>query len=124
LDESMFKAVSNTGIEPEASWVVRLSNEGVSCVRPSGLTEAVEWDDLKEVVIVTTDEGPFATDVMWLLLGEKSSCTVPLGATGEDELIERLQLLSGFDNEAMIEAMSSTSNGRFICWEKKATAAS
>lgn len=117
--KSRFEAASKAGIDAEANWVVVLSDEGVSCAGPNGVVEAVEWDDLKEVAIVTTDEGPFAADVMWLLLGEKSGCMVPLGATGEDKLIERLQALPGFNNEVMIDAMSSTSNRKFVCWEKK-----
>lgn len=120
--KSRSEAASNAGINPEASWVVTLSDEGVSCARPNGLVEAIGWDDLKEVAIVTTDGGPFAFDVMWVLLGEKSGCMVPLGATGEDKLIEKLQTLPGFNNEVMIGAMSSTSNQKFVCWEKEATA--
>lgn len=110
------------GINPESSWVVTLSDAQVSCARPNGLVESVAWADLIEVSIITTDEGPFAIDVMWWLRGEKSGCMVPLGATGEDELIKRLQMLSGFNNEAMMEAMSSTSNSKFVCWEKESVA--
>ena len=121
--KSNFGGASEAGTDPEAAWVVSLSDEGVSCVRPNGVVEAIGWDDLKKVIIVTTDEGPFAADVMWLLLGEKSGCMIPLGATGEDQLIERLQTLPGFDNEAMIEAMSSTSNRKFVCWEKSGATA-
>jgi hypothetical protein len=102
----------------EAQWMVTITNEGVSCTRPGGLTESVAWDDLKAVLIETTDEGPFSMDVFWLLAGEKSGCIVPQGATGEDALIERLQKLPGFDNEAFITAMGCTENQRFLCWQK------
>lgn len=122
--KSRFEAASNAGIAPESAWVVTLSDEGVSCTRPNGLVEMVEWNDLKAVVIVTTDEGPFAIDVMWLLVGNTSGCMVPLGATGEGKLIEKLQALPGFNNEVMIEAMSSTTNRKFVCWEKNEGAAS
>jgi hypothetical protein len=118
--KSKFEAVPEGRINPEAGCVVTISDTQVSCARPSGLVETVGWDDLKEVAIVTTDEGPFATDVMWLLVGEESGCVVPQGATGEDELLGRLQSLPGFNNEAVIEAMGSTSNRKFVCWEKVA----
>ena len=102
----------------EGKWVVSVSDTQVSCTRPNGTVESVSWDDLRAVVIETTDEGPYASDVFWHLAGDKSGCIVPLGATGEDAMIERLQALANFDNEAFIEAMSSTSNRRFVCWQR------
>lgn len=116
--KSKFGAASQAGIHPEAVWEATLSVAGVSCAGPNGVVESVEWDDLKEVAIVTTDEGPFAADVVWLLIGGKSVCVVPQGATGEDVLLEKLQTLPGFNNEAVIEAMGSTSNRKFVCWER------
>lgn len=113
------KAAGNVGGNSAPSFVVTISAEGVSCARSSGLVEAVAWDELKEVSIVTNDEGPFAADVMWLLVGEKGGCVVPQGAEGEDKLLERLQGLEGFNNEAVIEAMSSVNNRKFVCWEKR-----
>src|ERR1700754_3030753 len=107
-------AVSN----PEGAFVVTMSDDLISCARSTGLIESVRWDDLKEVAIVTTDEGPFAIDVIWLLVGESSGCVVPQGAAGEQELLVRLQTLPGFNNEALIEAMTSTRNRKFVCWEK------
>ena len=68
------------------------------------------------MAIETTDEGPYAPDVFWYLAGKQTGCVVPLGATGEGEMISRLQALSGFDNEAFSEAMTSTSNRRFFVW--------
>jgi hypothetical protein len=41
---------------------------------------------------------------------------IPQGATGDAELLARLQRLDGFDNLAVIEAMASTDNWRFVCW--------
>ena len=114
-----YREANNAGINPEAAFVVTVTEEGVSCSRPNGSVEAVGWDDLKEVSIVTTDEGPFAIDVMWLLVGERGGCVVPQGATGEDLLLERLQRLEGFDNEAVLEAMASVENRKFVCWQKR-----
>ena len=119
-----YKEASAVGMNLEASYVVTVTDEGVSCSRPSGLVEAVEWDDLKEVSIVTNDEGPYAIDVMWLLVGDRGGCVVPQGATGEDELLKKLQNLEGFNNEAVIEAASSVANRKFVCWQKRSTRAS
>ena len=105
-------------LEPESRFVVHLSDSEVVCERPDGTAERVSWSDLEKVEIITTGDGPFVTDVFWVLHGGQSGCAVPGGATGEMELLQRLQTLPGFDNEVLIEAMGCTSNKRFVCWQK------
>ena len=107
-------------LEPESRFIIRLSDSEVVCERPDGRVERIAWNDLKKVEVVTTGDGPFAPDVFWVLHGTSSGCAVPQGATGDTELLERLQALPGFDNHAFIEAMSSASNRRFLCWQKPA----
>jgi hypothetical protein len=103
---------------PESLCIVRLYDSGVECTAPNGNVESVEWKDLQKIEIVTTDQGPFLPDVFWVLHGSQAGCVVPHGSDGEKELLDRLQKLPGFRNEAVIEAMSSTENRRFLCWEK------
>jgi hypothetical protein len=81
----------------------------------------VRWDDLVEVAIVTTDEGPIADDLFWVLLSSdhKTGCSIPQGIEGEKELLSRLQALPGFDNGEVIKAATSTTNARFVCWKKQ-----
>ncbi len=107
-------------LEPESRFVVRLSDSEVVCERPDGKVERVGWADLQKVEVVTTGDGPFAPDVFWVLHGTDGGCAVPQGATGDSQLLERLQTLPGFDNHAFIEAMSSTSDRRFLCWKRTA----
>ena len=103
---------------PESRFVVRLSDTEVVCERPDGKVERVGWADLQKVEVVTTGDGPFAPDVFWVLHGTDGGCAVPQGAAGDGQLLERLQTLPGFDNRSLIEAMSSTSDRRFLCWQK------
>ena len=107
-------------LEPESHFVVRLSDSEVVCERPDGTVERVGWDDLQKVEVVTTGDGPFAPDVFWVLHGRNGGCAIPQGATGDRQLLERLQVLPGFHNNAVIAAMSSTSDRRFLCWERTA----
>ena len=99
---------------------VSITAKVVTRFGPDGVQETVRWDDLAEVVIISTDEGPWSEDVFWLLIGSggKSGCAVPQGADGSKVLLEALQKLPGFDNELVIKAMGSTSNARFTCWKK------
>ena len=76
---------------------------------------------MSAVVIRTTDEGLFLDDVFFILMGkdQQSGCVVPQGAAGESELFSALQSrLAGFDNEKVIEAMSSTGNNSFMIWRR------
>ena len=85
---------------------------------PNGHQEHVRWDALQEVSIITTDEGPFADDFFWVLLGEPGGCAVSSLAKGSNELLIRLQRLPGFSNEAMAQAAGSTKNAKFVCWRR------
>lgn len=105
-------------LEPESRFVLRVSDLEVLCERPDGKVERVGWADLQRVEVVTTSDGPFAPDVFWVLHGTDGGCVVPQGATGDGHLLERLQALPGFDNEALIAAMSSTSRATFLCWQR------
>lgn len=52
---------------------------------------------------------------------DKDTFVVPQGEDGVSELLERLQQLSGFNNEALIESMGCTDNKLFLCWERVPT---
>jgi hypothetical protein len=105
-------------LEPESRFIVHLSEQEVICVRPDGTSERVLWNDLEKVEVITTDEGPFLPDIFWVLHGSASRCAVPQGATGQEELLRRLEALPSFDNKAFIEAQCSTSNRSFTCWQR------
>jgi len=100
--------------------VVHVSESEVRCERPDGCSEHVAWDDLQAVIVQTTNDGPFLPDVFWILAGSSSTsgCVIPQGATGESVLLERLQKLPSFDNEALTRAMSCTENEKFPCWQR------
>jgi len=100
---------------------VRFDDEAVVRTRGDGGTETIRWLDLEKVSIVTTDEGPWGEDVYWVLEGRGGGCAVPQGAAGCDLLFERLAQLPGFNSQAVIEAMGSTDNAKFLCWERKPT---
>ena len=103
---------------PESLFVVGVSDARISCSRPDQKVESVTWDDLQCVEVVNTDEGPFLPDVFWILHGSHDRCVIPQGATGEKQLLERIQQLPGFDNQALINAMGVTTNKRSLCWRR------
>ena len=113
-------AGAGASLQPESQFVVRVTDSDVVCERPDGQTERVAWDELQAFIVETTDEGPWAADVIWILVGANNSgCIIPQGATGDKALLERLQQLPGFNNEEFIRAMGSTSNQKFRCWQRQ-----
>ena len=102
----------------EARNVVQISDTEVRCESPDGSVQSVSWEDLQEVLIRTTSDGPLNCDVFWVLGGSHSRCVIPQGATGEQDLLSRLMQLPRFDNDAFNQAMSSAEDQSFVCWRK------
>lgn len=110
--------MSDNLLYPESLFTVTLDEEWCTCTRPDGQKEAVRWDQLEEVLLVTTDQGPLEPDVFWVLSAGETGVVVPQGATGERALLERLQQLPGFDSRPVIAAMGCTENRQFSCWKR------
>lgn len=102
----------------EGEWVVALDEQQVSVSHPERGTESLAWSDLREVEIVTTEDGPWGCDWYWVLHGAESGLAIPQGATGEMALLERLQRLPGFDNESVLRAGSRPECRRVRCWQR------
>jgi len=102
----------------EEQVVVRVDDAGVQVSFPGG-EEHIAWPEVRCVAIETNDSGPWGADLWWLIEGESKRCVYPGGATGGQEaLTELAKRLQGFDHGAVIEAMGSTSNARFVCWQR------
>lgn len=98
---------------------IQIDDTGVRRELTEGRFESVTWDDLLEVSIVTTSDGPFAEDVFFVLAGRNGTgCAVPQSAAESSVLLEGLQRLPGFDNQAVIQAMTSTDDNKFVCWRR------
>ena len=85
----------------------------------AGGLATIAWSDLASVTVLTSDLGPFDIDLFWVLADRdgRHSLTVPMGAAGEHALLQAMQSrLAGFDNMAVVEAMSSTGEAKFPIW--------
>jgi len=85
---------------------------GVTYTTPDGVARRVDWSELLAVEIATDDGGPLSEDVFWVLRGPGAAVVIPQSAGGSHALLARLQQLPGFDNQAVIAAMSSTRSER------------
>lgn len=104
----------------EALFEVRIADGRLVLWHPVEDEIAVPLADVDAVAIETDASGPFASDVRWLLRAADRTIVIPLGATGEDVLLDWVQSLPGVDNEAIIAAMGSTTIGRFPVWTRGA----
>ena len=69
-------------LDPESQFIIQVTDTEIVCHRPDGICEKVAWDDLQKVEILTTSDGPFPPDVLWLLHGKDKGCVIPQGAKG------------------------------------------
>jgi hypothetical protein len=107
-----------TGAAPDIAAVV-VDQVGVRRRLPDGREEAVRWDDLVEVAIRTTPDGPWLEDVFFLLTSrDGGGCAVPHGEAVDRDLLRWLQALRGFDNEKVVEAMGCAEDAVFVCWRR------
>ena len=102
----------------EQYFEVTITDAHVICADPLGKQVKMAWADLQAVIIETNDSGRFGSDVVWRLKGSAHDCVIPLGASGEGDLLDRLLQLTGFDNEMFMRAMQSRSIREFVCWRK------
>ena len=102
----------------EEAYIVSVGSDGISVADPQGEEQTVALADVNGVMIETNDSGPTGMDVWWLLFGadDQLACAFPQGSIGEKEAVARLMSLPGFDHEAMIMAMGSTTNAVFPVW--------
>lgn len=82
--------------------------------------EQVSWQEVTEIKIITTDQGPYREDVFFVLVGHGDrACLVPQDAAVRTQLLEEMQKrFPGLNNEMVIKAMGSTSDNTFVIWKK------
>lgn len=103
----------------ERQVLVTTDELGIAARYPDGSTESMAWDQVLRIAIETNDSGPWGADVWWLFESASGRCAYPQGATGEEEILNMLpRRFPGFSDRQVIKAMGSTSNARFVCWER------
>jgi hypothetical protein len=105
---------------PERQYLVAYDETQITCTKPSGETTVIPWAELQEVIIETTNTGPFVCDYFLHLLASGASCTVPLGAQGYEPLMQRLSQLPDFNHAEAGAATPSTQSAVFRCWRRAA----
>lgn len=118
-----FRPASEDDAEPGVR--VSFTDSTVTAMYGHGETRSMSWAALSKVGITTTDEGPVLEDVFWgLHAGDEVKVVYPGSAVGAQELLAAMQeRLHGFDNDALIRAMGSSSHAQFVVWARANDAA-
>jgi len=110
--------LQNRHPQPPAS--LSVDAEGVRYRPFRGPEVSVRWAELQEVVIETTNQGPYSEDFFAVLTAPARTLRIPQEVVGFELLLQYLKELPGFDAEAVIEATASTENAVFRCWKRGA----
>lgn len=101
-------------------WKVRTDATSVGCEYPGGKVSSLPWDDLQQVLLVTTADGPWYPDAWLVFHAPPQEFSLPTEAEGFDELLGVLEKrLPGFDFQAVIDAAGSTEQAVFQCWQRE-----
>ena len=104
---------------------IQVDDDGV--LRVDGeIREQVRWNEVSEIRIITTDQGPYHEDVFFALIGaNKAGCLVPHDAAVRTKLLQELQVrFPSLDGDMVIMAMGCTSNNNFLLWKRTNESAS
>lgn len=101
---------------PGGPYTLVISEDGIACEHPKRKRESIRWDQITEIRLVTTDEGPFQPDVWYLFIGGTEGCSVPSEAKGFDLLWDEFKKrFPGLNYQAIIEA--GTDNAQKTIWK-------
>src|SRR5271166_744669 len=102
--KTLFKAYGRT----VPVWKIQLNADGISLIVSGIVERRIGWNDIRRVLVVTTDDGPFLDDFFYVFECKESCIFVPPEWQQRLNLIEVLQArLQGIHFESMIEAAGS-----------------
>ena len=104
---------------PESDFLVTITDIYIRVDHPNRKTEQVLWDNIQEIKLINTDEGPWFPDIWLALIGKEDGCLIPHMAKGFDEVYEIISKYEKFNFENWCKSMTCTDNAEFPIWIKK-----
>lgn len=115
--DRLFRKVKHKN--PEDDFTVTITDKFIKVEHPHRETEQVMWENIKQIKLINTDQGPWLPDVWLALLGDEDGCLIPQLAKGFNEVYGIVSKYEGFNFENFIKSMSCTDNAEFDLWTKK-----
>jgi hypothetical protein len=104
-------------LQPEEYYKVTITESFVKVEHPSQPIQEILWNNIKEIRLINTDEGPWLPDIWLALIGDGKMCLIPHGSKGFDEVYEIVSKYKNFNFENFGNSMTSTNNEQFILWK-------
>lgn len=96
---------------------VVITPEELACEHPLRKREAVPWSEIREIVLITTSDGPFIPDQWLIFVGNGTGCSIPTEAGGFDALWQEItDRFPGFDVSAVLDA--NPGNTKKTVWRR------
>lgn len=105
--------------QPEDYYEVELTEKSIIVAHPQKPVEQIDWDEIQEIKLENTDEGPFLPDVWLVLTGNGKKCSIPQGLHGLQKVYDIVSKYNGFDFGNVIKSAGCTSNQIFELWKKQ-----
>ena len=99
---------------------LRVDEFGVRRVLADGREEGVDWSEVTEVEVLTSNSGPHgAAGGVVIVSGDEShGCLVPIDRLQASGVAEALSRLPGFDSRQLMEALVAKPPTRTLCWRR------
>ncbi|MFN8177794.1 MAG: hypothetical protein U0167_07700 [bacterium] len=94
-------------------FLITVTSEGLSCATPAEGTFWIAW---QELLLVLAIRGERALHWIFVDEGRQARLAIPSGASGEDQMLDALRRLPGFDVEALDAALLSREPAQFVLW--------
>ena len=104
---------------PEDDYTVTITDKFIRVEHPRRKTEQVLWENIQQIKLINTDQGPWSRDVWLALLGNEDGCLIPQGAKGYNEVYDIVSKYEGFNFDNVIKSMACACNNEFDLWTKK-----
>ncbi|MCC6288834.1 MAG: hypothetical protein IT249_13210 [Chitinophagaceae bacterium] len=110
---------SNKSKSPEDKFIVTITADYIRVEHPERKTEQVLWNNIVEIKLINTNQGPWLPDVWLGLFGKEDGCLIPMGAKGYNEVYDIVTKYDNFNFENVIKSMGCTDNKEFLLWVKE-----
>lgn len=104
--------------QPEDYYETVITDVYVKVTHPKRKTEQIDWNEIEEIKLINTDEGPFLPDVWLILMGNGKGCSIPQGSDGWNKVYDIVSKYDGFNFENVIKSASCADNETFELWQK------
>jgi len=99
-------------------WIKNIAFHEEGIMLLTGGLKKLRYQDLTKILVVTTDKGPDDVDYFLVLETPEMLVIIPQNVLEFDKLIEELQELPRFDEDAIDKASESVDDKVFTAWKK------